>query len=176
MKSLLKISNFPVNGSSETNLSKTETINFENKINQVNSEIQTIKAEMKNNSLKVAETEKFGGMVFDENNANDSKHEQGELNSIKILGELLVQLRRNRSMSLLMLARQISKIEFEGKTAVIYSDDKDIVELSKNEKYFAEVSSFFESKGLSFRVQEKIEDNSKLEELKKLLGRKLVIK
>lgn len=173
---MLKISNFPVNGSSGTNLSKAETIKFEANLNQASSELQSIKAEMQNNSLKVAETAKPESMVFDENDAKDSKHEQGELNSIKILGELLVQLRKNRSMSLLMLARQISKIEFEGKTAVIYSDDKDIVELNKNEKYFAEVSSFFESKGLSFRVQEKIEDNSKLEELKRLLGRKLVIK
>lgn len=153
---MLKISNFPVKGSSEQQFSKTDVAKLENIKNQVANEIKNIQTEMKNNQADKLET--------------------NELSSMRILGELLVQLRKNRSMSLLMLARQITKIEFEGKTAVIYSDDKDIVELSKNEKYFAEVSQFFESKGLSFRVQEKVEDNSKLEELKRLLGRKLVIK
>ena len=101
---------------------------------------------------------------------------EGEVKSIKLLGELLVTLRKARSMSLLMLCRQISKIELDGKTAVIFSEDKDIIELQKNERYFAEISEFFESKGLSFKVQEIVEDNTELDELKRLLGRKLVIK
>ena len=62
---------------------------------------------------------------------------ESEAKSIKLLGELLVTLRKARSMSLLMLCRQISKIELDGKTAVIFSEDKDIIELQKNERYFA---------------------------------------
>lgn len=114
-------------------------------------------------------------LIFEENSKSATQNEN-EANSMKVLGELLLTLRKNKSMSLLMLARQISKIEFEGKTAVIYSDDKDIINLQRNERYYAEVLSFFESKGLSFRVQEKQEETTEIDELKRLLGKKLVIK
>ncbi len=105
-----------------------------------------------------------------------SDRESAEAVSIKLLGDLLLTLRKNKSMSLLMLARQISKIEIEGKVAVIYSDDKDIILLQTNERYAKEVQSFFESKGLSYKVQEKKEEKTEIDELKRLLGRKLVIK
>ena len=114
-------------------------------------------------------------LIFDEN-SKSSVQSESEAGSIKLLGELLVTLRKSRSMSLLMLCRQISKIELEGKTAVIFSEDKDIIELQKNERYFAEISNFFESKGLSFKVQEVVEDKTEIDELKRLLGRKLIIK
>ena len=114
-------------------------------------------------------------LIFDES-SKSSVQSESEAGSIKLLGELLVTLRKSRSMSLLMLCRQISKIELEGKTAVIFSEDKDIIELQKNERYFAEISNFFESKGLSFKVQEVVEDKTEIDELKRLLGRKLIIK
>ena len=99
-----------------------------------------------------------------------------ETNSLKVLGELLMQLRKERSMSLLMLCRQISKIELDGKVAVIYSDDDDMMSLQTNEKYHAEISKFFESKGLGFRVHENEKVTTEVDELKRLLGKKLVIK
>ena len=114
-------------------------------------------------------------LIFDESSKN-SVQSESEAGSIKLLGELLVTLRKSRSMSLLMLCRQISKIELDGKTAVIFSEDKDIVDIQNNERYYAEISKFFESKGLSFKVQEVVEDKTEIDELKRLLGRKLIIK
>ena len=114
-------------------------------------------------------------LIFDES-SKSSVQSEGEAGSIKLLGELLVTLRKSRSMSLLMLCRQISKIELDGKTAVIFSEDKDIVDIQNNERYYAEISKFFESKGLSFKVQEVVEDKTEIDELKRLLGRKLIIK
>ena len=114
-------------------------------------------------------------LIFDESSIS-SVQSESEAGSIKLLGELLVTLRKSRSMSLLMLCRQISKIELDGKTAVIFSEDKDIVDIQNNERYYAEISKFFESKGLSFKVQEVVEDKTEIDELKRLLGRKLIIK
>ena len=162
MKSLWKISSFPANGSSDTKLSKTDIEVTNQVVQKLEKEISSIKQEIKEKP------------IFEE--TVSAVQNEGEAKSIKLLGELLVTLRKARSMSLLMLCRQISKIELDGKTAVIFSEDKDIIELQKNERYFAEISEFFESKGLSFKVQEIVEDNTELDELKRLLGRKLVIK
>lgn len=162
MKSLWKISSFPANGSSNTKLSKTDIEVTNQVVQKLEKEISSIKQEIKEKP------------IFEE--TVSAVQNEGEVKSIKLLGELLVTLRKARSMSLLMLCRQISKIELDGKTAVIFSEDKDIIELQKNERYFAEISAFFESKGLSFKVQEIVEDNTELDELKRLLGRKLVIK
>lgn len=96
--------------------------------------------------------------------------------SLKILGELLGYLRKERLMSLLMLSRQISKIEVENKTAVIYSDDDDVMSLQTNERYHIELLKFFESKGLGFKVHENEKVTTEVDELKRLLGEKLVIK
>lgn len=162
MKSLWRISSFPANGSSEKKLSKTEIEETKQVVKKLESEISSIKQEIKDKP------------IFNENENSSSQIKND--GSIKLLGELLVTLRKSRSMSLLMLCRQISKIELEGKTAVIFSEDKDIIDLQKNERYYAEISNFFESKGLSFKVQEIIEDKTDIDELKRLLGRKLVIK
>ena len=131
-------------------------------VKKLESEISSIKQEIKDKP------------IFDESENSSSQIKKD--GSIKLLGELLVTLRKSRSMSLLMLCRQISKIELEGKTAVIFSEDKDIIDLQKNERYYAEISNFFESKGLSFKIQEIVEDKTEIDELKRLLGRKLVIK
>lgn len=95
---------------------------------------------------------------------------------IKLLGELLGFLRKERMMSLLMLCRQISKLEIQGKVVEIFSDDDEMLELQTNEKYRAEIVKFFESKGLSFKVHENEKTVSEVDELKRLLGKKLVIK
>ncbi len=162
MKNLWKISSFPANGSSEKKLSKIEIEETKQVVKKLESEISSIKQEIKDKP------------IFNENENSSSQIKND--GSIKLLGELLVTLRKARSMSLLMLCRQISKIELEGKTAVIFSEDKDIIDLQKNERYYAEISNFFESKGLSFKIQEIVEDKTEIDELKRLLGRKLVIK
>lgn len=162
MKSLWKISSFPANGSSAKKLSKIEIEETKQVVKKLESEISSIKQEIKDKP------------IFDESENSSSQIKKD--GSIKLLGELLVTLRKSRSMSLLMLCRQISKIELEGKTAVIFSEDKDIIDLQKNERYYAEISNFFESKGLSFKIQEIVEDKTEIDELKRLLGRKLVIK
>ena len=79
-------------------------------------------------------------------------------------------------MSLLMLSRQITDIIVEENVAVIYSNDDDIIELQTNEKYRCEIAEFFKSKGLSFKVNEKVEQVTEVDELKRLLGAKLKIK
>ncbi len=162
MKNLWRISSFPDNGSSEKKLSKNEIEVTKQVVQKLETEISSIKQEIKNKP------------IFDESEKSSTQTQNN--GSIKLLGELLVNLRKAKSMSLLMLCRQISKIELDGKTAVIFSEDKDIIELQKNERYYAEISNFFESKGLSFKVQEIIEDKTEIDELKRLLGRKLVIK
>ena len=98
------------------------------------------------------------------------------MNSIKLLGELLGFLRKERLMSLLMLCRQISKLEIQGKVVEIFSDDDEMLELQTNEKYRVEMIRFFESKGLSFKVHENEKTVSEVDELVRLLGKKLVIK
>ena len=123
-------------------------------------EIETIKSEIQK-------------PIFEE---NTSPQNTGEMSSMKILGEFLSYLRKEKIMSLLMLARQISKIEIEGKTAVIYSDDDDMMSLQTNEKHHGEVLKFFESKGLGFKVHENEKTTTEVDELKRLLGPKLVIK
>lgn len=95
---------------------------------------------------------------------------------IKLLGELLGFLRKEKLMSLLMLCRQISKIEVQEKVAEIFSDDDEMLELQTNEKYRVEIVRFFESKGLGFKVHENEKVVSEVDELKRLLGKKLVIK
>ena len=79
-------------------------------------------------------------------------------------------------MSLLMLCRQISKLEIQGKVVEIFSDDDEMLELQTNEKYHAEIVKFFEGKGLSFKVHENEKVVSEVDELVRLLGKKLVIK
>lgn len=104
------------------------------------------------------------------------QNDESEMSPMKILGELLGFLRKEKSMALLMLCRQISKIEINGKVVEIFSDDDEMLELQTNERHRAEISKFFESKGLSFKVHENEKIVSEVDELKRLLGKKLVIK
>ena len=157
MKNLWKLSSFPANGSSEKGLSKSET---EKVIKAVKSEIDEIKSEIQK-------------PIFEDRPTSSNVD---SLTPMKLLGEFLSYLRKEKSMSLLMLARQISKIEIEGKTAVIYSDDDDMMSLQTNEKHHGEVLKFFESKGLGFKVHENEKTTTEVDELKRLLGPKLVIK
>ena len=155
LKRLLK--KFPVNGSSikiiENNSEKKpqniEKIELKNVISQ---EIGEIKQE-----LEQAKPTVLG-------------------DDIRLLGELLGYLRQNKEMSLLMLCRQIKTIKVDGNVAEIVSDDDNMKSLVSNEKYHQVIGEFFKGKGLGFKIFEKVQTESAVDVLNKLLGGKLVVK
>lgn len=117
---------------------------------------------------------------FDEikNDVNLIKFEiekAGSNDGLKLLGELLGELRRNKEMSTLMICRQIKEIKVNGKIAEIYGDDE-TSELLTNENSNKIVQQFFEKKGLGFAIknEKKTEEDEAI--LKRMLGKKLVIK
>ena len=155
MKRLLK--KFPVNGSSikelEEKLEKKSQNNEKISIkNVISTEISAIKQEIEQSSPVVVNDE------------------------IKLLGELLGYLRQSKEMSLLMLCRQIKSIKIVSGTAEIDSDDENISSLMTNEKYHSVIGEFFKQKGLGFRVFEKVQTESAVDVLNKLLGGKLIVK
>ncbi len=91
-----------------------------------------------------------------------------------MLGELLSYLRENRLMQLLLICRQIQKIEIVGSIAEI-SADEDLSELNDNENFKTELVKFFGSKNLGYKIKEKVKTVSAEDELKALLGNKLKI-
>ena len=155
MKRLLK--KFPVNGSSikeiEEKLEKKSQNNEKISVkNVISAEISAIKQEIEQSSPVVVNDE------------------------IKLLGELLGYLRQSKEMSLLMLCRQIKSIKIVSGTAEIDSDDENISSLMTNEKYHSVIGEFFKQKGLGFRVFEKVQTESAVDVLNKLLGGKLIVK
>lgn len=155
MKRLLK--KFPVNGSSikgiEEKLEKKSQNNEKISIkNVISTEISAIKQEIEQSSPVVVNDE------------------------IKLLGELLGYLRQSKEMSLLMLCRQIKSIKIVSGIAEIDSDDENISSLMTNEKYHSVIGEFFKQKSLSFRVFEKVQTESAVDVLNKLLGGKLIVK
>lgn len=136
-------------------------------VEDVKVELQQIKSEI--------QKPMFEEVQGDENNFVFEKTEENQ-NPMKLLGELLSFLRKERSMSLLMLCRQIDKIEIDGKTAVIFSNDDDMMSIQTNDRFRSDISRFFESKGLGFKVKEKEVKFSEVDELQRLLGKKLKIK
>ena len=96
--------------------------------------------------------------------------------SENILGELLTFLRKNKSMQLLLMCRQIKKIEVNNGIAKIWPNDDDIEEFKNNEKHKAELKEFFESKNLSFDIVDITSKDFDKETLNQILGGKLVVK
>lgn len=155
------LKNFPVNGSSlknnsekntEKSVEKSQIISTKDAKIAILSEITEIKQE-----------------IF------DKKPKEDDL-ELRLLGDLLRFLRENRLMSVLMICRQIQKIKIEDNVAVIYSDDKQVEEIVKNEKYRAEIDVFFKQKGLGFKLYEKPQTVSAVDILNEMLGGKLIVK
>ena len=152
-KKLLK--SFPVNGlnqevaESKNNIQKPESAQLKQ---AVLTEIKEIKQEI---------FEQASAPVNDE---------------LKLLGELLKSLRQSRSMSLLMLCRQIKNLEIQGNMVFVHSEDSAIGELVSNDKYKQELDLFFKQRGLSFSLYEQKKEVSAVDVLKEMLGGKLVIK
>lgn len=95
---------------------------------------------------------------------------------VKILGELLRHLRMTKAMSLLMVCRQITSTKLVGNILELFSNDEQILELEKNEKYNSELTTFFKERNLGFKVILIKNSSAELDELKRLLGAKLIIK
>lgn len=143
------LKSFPDKGSS---LVQKEKIIEE--INEIKNVVKEIVCEPQNSFIELQEqTEMFDGN--------------------KILGELLGYLRVNKLMSVLMVCRQIKKIEFEERTAVIYPSSTD--EISGNEQTCVELKKFFDSKGLSYRIYQEKQQRDPVEELNQMLGGKLKV-
>lgn len=104
------------------------------------------------------------------------KSKDESASELKLLGELLGWLRSQKSMSLLMLCRQIQKIEVKSGVAEIFSEDYKISELTSNERFKTELDVFFKQKGLGFKIHEKENTVSASDILNQMLGGKLVIK
>lgn len=78
-------------------------------------------------------------------------------------------------MSLLMMFRQIEKIEVDQGVATIYSSDKEIQNVEDNEKARGALAEFFQSKGLGFKINKEKQEISPIEKLNQILGGKLVV-
>lgn len=151
------LKSFPVNGSS------LKQKNTEQSVGVVQS---SLKAELKN--AAITEIGQIKQDLF--------KSKDEEVNELKLLGELLGWLRSQKSMSLLMLCRQIQKIEVKAGIAEIFSEDNKISELVSNERFKTELDVFFKQKGLGFKIHEKENTVSASDILNQMLGGKLVIK
>ena len=93
-----------------------------------------------------------------------------------MLGELLFYLRENKLMSTLMLCRQIEKVEVINDVCELCAEASDISELTLNERHKLELEKFFKSRGLGFKIQEKIRIKSKVDLLREFFGDKLILK
>lgn len=91
----------------------------------------------------------------------------------KLLGELLGYLRINKLMSILMICRQIVKIEIDSGDAVIYPGATD--EISNNEQVREELKKFFNGKGLGFKMFKEKKERNPIDELNSMLGGKLKV-
>ena len=130
------------------------------------------KSEIKHTPQQIQVVKEVVVREFEEIKAGTPKIDE----NLKILGDLLIYLRKNRSMSLLMKCRQIERIEISNGVAEIFSDDNDINELVVNEKYKAELDTFFKERGLGFKIHEKVNEVSAKDILNEMLGGKLVVK
>ena len=130
------------------------------------------KSEIKHTPQQIQVVKEEVVQEFEEIKAGTPKIDE----NLKILGDLLIYLRKNRLMSLLMKCRQIERIEISNDIAEIFSDDNDINELVVNEKYKAELDTFFKERGLGFKIHEKVNEVSAKDILNEMLGGKLVVK
>lgn len=103
------------------------------------------------------------------------KFEIEKNDDLKLLGELLGMLRREKEMSTLMICRQIKEIKVNGTVAEISGDDS-LDELLTNENSNKIIQQFFEKKGLGFVIKNEKKTEEDEETLKRLLGKKLIIK
>ncbi|MBQ8451730.1 MAG: hypothetical protein IJ538_03025 [Clostridia bacterium] len=78
-------------------------------------------------------------------------------------------------MALLVICRQIRKIEIVNGVAVISGENDSVYEIESDEKYNLEITKFFRDRNLGFKIQKRTSIEQKIEELKKYLGDKLKV-
>lgn len=114
-------------------------------------------------------------------NIQEVKEDIVEFDSLKsknheseILGELLSYLRKNKYMSLLMICRQIEKINIKDYFAEIELNENS-ENLLSNEGYTQILKEFFQTKNLDIKYTKKSIEKSNAEKLNTLLGGRLEI-
>lgn len=110
---------------------------------------------------------------FSSNNENSYKIDVKYGN---LLGELLGYLRLEKMMTTLMLCRRIDEIEVSGEIAFLKSDNNDLQELKENEKHDEVLKTFFEKKGLSYKISEKEINIDTAGKLREFFGDKLIVR
>ena len=94
----------------------------------------------------------------------------------KLLGALLTYLREQKAMSLLMAARQINKVVVDGAVANLYLTDKNAISMLNNEKYKQNLTDFFKSHNLDWKICEIVKNRPKYGELASKVGDNIEIK
>lgn len=134
---------------------------------EIKKEVEEIKTSL--TSIKSVQPEM---MIFDEKKPAPLSKVSDE----NMLGDLLFYLRSQKLMSTLMMCRQIEKIEVTDGTAFLSSDSANLSDLVSNEKHKLELDNFFKSKGLGFKIKEKIKEIDPIEKLREFFGEKLIVK
>ena len=88
---------------------------------------------------------------------------------------LMKELRETKNMKLLILARQIQKIEISENKATLVSEEGALDEIFQTLEYCETIKAFLKKFNLGFNIN-KQEELSVVDELKKWLGPNLVIK
>ena len=150
---------------------------LKNKINaKFNKNIENSAKNIENtdkNDINVAVMEDNNQTGNDVEPDNAKRLDEVQKDGITILGELLKFLREKREMSILMRAKQISKIEIQGSEALVYSDEELTSELFENKDYYSVVKAFFDANNLTAKFCRINLKEKELAKLNELLGGKL---
>lgn len=93
-----------------------------------------------------------------------------------ILGDLLSYIREQKLMSLLMAARQISRVAVEDKVAKLLVRDTASLQMLQSERYTPTMDEFFKARGLTWRVVDISSGSRGQAELNAKLDGRLTIK
>lgn len=119
--------------------------------------------------MNLEEVKSSGDLVVKFNEA--PKVDEG----FKLLGELLIYLRKEKLMSALMVCKQIKTIMVNGNVATIEPEDA----YEKNfldDKFLEDIKPFFERREMGFKIKEKAKMKDDLTVLSEVLGGRLEIK
>ena len=94
----------------------------------------------------------------------------------KIFTELLRYLRDEKNLKLLMICRQIQKINIEKNIVSFNAEDSVIDEIINIQEFYDELKTFFERYDLSLKINSPAENISTADKLREWLGKKLIIK
>ncbi len=94
----------------------------------------------------------------------------------KLFSDLMKNLRDKKNMKLLLLCRQIQKIEIENKKARLVAEDSILDEICHTQEFYNELKNFFDSHGLSLIINNFEVEEVPADVLREWLGKKLIIK